>query len=241
MKKELVVVLALFLVLLVSCSTVKETPDQETQGEVQQETESDELVKDAETEQSSKLSPEIKELLDKGRKIDNYKFLAETSKLDNDVYVQRDYKLLRKGNLMRKTLIHSLSVAGKPYTDIISNLDDRTSIGICLVLGVTCEKNYLKIISVEYDDFSGYTTPYTLIEQVPGTAVVARKSLIEQRQSLVLEYDEAGNRVELSVDTYYGLPLKKEVFRTEDKKVLETITFKNLIVNGVKDSDVVFT
>ena len=225
--------LLLLLFLFVACTPIPEVVVGE---EVESESQS------GEQESEIMLNQEIKEVLDKSRGLYNYNYLADISRLsEGGVYIPEFYTIYRKGDLVRKTLSRTLLVNGQSYTDVILDLNDQTAEAICLVNGVTCEKRYGEKAFVEYEEFSDYITPHDLIEQIPGNAVIVRTSSVENRKSLILGYEEDGKRVELAVDTYTGLPIKKEVFSDiNGEKPVETIIFKKFATNGVKDSDVVF-
>ena len=58
---------------------------------------------------------------------------------------------------------------------------------------------------------------------------------------MIVEYPVTGGKEKISIDTYYGIPLKWDVYSINgDEEVLQQeFTFIKLNVNGVKESEMI--
>ena len=246
MKKIMLLSLCLIMVLaiLVSCAetSVKEEPAPAEKPETEKPVEKvkEETTKEPVQVQQDIFDSKVKELLDKGRKVDNYQYLIDISTRNkNGLYDGVNYQLYRKAEKVRKGLLKTVLLDDGSYTDIYLDTNAKTAHGSCLEQGVTC-KGQTKLLDLDYAALSDFVTPNQLIEEIPASAEEIGTGLVGKRKVLVIEYQEGDTIVQVSIDQFYGIPLKRIVFGfvDDEKTEFETILFDKLAVNSIKNADV---
>ncbi len=195
---------------------------------------------------NTNLDSEILELVEKTNDIDNYEYYYK-SVIRNEYgssVTDESYQLYYNGGLMKKVYNDAKFLADEfRYNEVYLNSDDNKALIVCTLTSVSCE-DYLK---QGYSIFAApelpEVTPLIIIENIPTSAEETGEVTIDGRKVMIIEYEIGNDEYEtVYLDTYYGLPLKKEIYTydVDEKIVLETKTFSKIVVDGVKLSEVTF-
>ncbi len=182
-----------------------------------------------------KLSPAVEQLISKNRDTANYKFLL-------DAFDPDSYEVSVKENKVKKVYSNPVKYQGdKFYNTVYVDLTARTAVATCEKPGVLCESVWGKYMQLNFNDQQLTLTPLTVIENIGTDATIAGTENFENRAATIIEYtNDAGMTEKVSIDTYYGLPLRQEIYSQQgDEQVLQQKhTFTKQAVGSVKNADV---
>ncbi len=121
------------------------------------------------------------------------------------------------------------------YNAVYMDADEKTAVGYCE--GESCDYDEKKVVvSLEYDDFVA-ETPVNVINSIIKGAVQG-KQMFDNKEVVVIERGlENGMTETIWVWIYYGIPLKTE--KSIGGQRISRTTYLGMIVNGVKENDVV--
>ena len=237
------ILLVFALLVIVACGTPAEDSAADSAPEVTDKestssTDSSTEVSDATP--AGRYDEEVAALRDKGLKSTSYHYDFYYKVLDNfgNYQTKADYEVFMKGSKTKKLYVepHKLNLEVF-YDNIYLDHAAKTAFATCVKTGILCAPSYEKVYPAEYE-----ALPFTgidLLEKIPFNAQVASSRALFGRSAKVIEYETAKGQERLYIDTYFGLPLKHEVYKIEDsgEVILEESTFTRLSVD-VKESDV---
>lgn len=193
--------------------------------------------------ESNIVDDEIAALVNKGKAQTNYKY-SFASRIRNrfgNYDESTKFDLYYKEGLAKKVYFNpQRKDANVFYTEVYINFADKTALGVCNSATVLCGASENKAFPLEYDE----ERPLVLLHLLEGIGSDARKvrtAPFDKRTVMVVEYNNwQGKREQLSIDTYFGLPLQQEVFIAQgDEQISEKrYTFSSLIVGSIKNKDV---
>jgi len=263
--KQILQVLAVFIVLflLVSCSIkTKEEVYEDISKEDVKEAVDDfknvvadytkkETKKSSEPKKSTQTktqvtNPDLMKLLDKGNEINSYAYSYKTKRKNSFGNVEEgdNYQVYIKNEKVKK--IHAKFQ--KLNEDVFYNevyLDNKKeeAFVVCTLVDVMCDKNRNTPHDIRYDYEKLGITPMTVLESIPKDAESAGSQTVNSRSSSAFRYDQYGKQIKVYLDKYYGIPLKKEIYKYNDDKteLIESYSFKIVSVKNVFNSDVTFS
>ena len=187
-------------------------------------------------------SDEVSILLDKSKTITNYRYKVYSAVRNQYDQMIQDpvMEITIKDNKVKVTYTSPEKEGNNLFYSEIY-LSGNQSYGTCQKTTVLCKEFKEKYFSVDYsfEDLGELLLDY--VEKVPSSADIVNSEVVKGRKADVLEYvNEVGNKEELSIDLYSGLPVKRIVYKTVDGEDLiqETSTFDLIYFKGIKDSDV---
>ncbi len=181
---------------------------------------------------------EVAALLDKGKGRTSYHYAFNYKVMDEfgNYRVKADYEVFVKNDKVKKVYIAPVKLNKEVFYDNVY-LDNaaKTALVTCVKTGSLCSPAYKKVYTADYEAEELPFTAVELLEKVPLDAQVTGTSALYGRSASIIEYGSE----RLYVDTYFGLPLKHEVYKVEGDQeiILEESTFTRLSVD-VKDGDV---
>jgi len=182
-----------------------------------------------------KLSPAVEQLVSKNHDTTNYKFLL-------DAFDTNSYEVSVKENKVKKVYTNPVKYQrDKFYTTVYLDLTARTAVATCEEPGVLCESIWGKYMQLNFNDQQLSLTPLTVIENIGNDATIVGTENFENRAATIIEYtNDAGMTERVSIDTYYGLPLRQEIYSQQgDERVLQQKhTFTRQAVGSVKNAEV---
>ena len=181
------------------------------------------------------LHPEISALLNKNKDISNYNYLYDADKTEG-------YAVYRVGNKLKKVYTEPLKMGSNLFLNsFYLDLEKKTVFGVCDKLGVTCTEQWNKAYPLDFFSQEIADSPRDLAQRVPATARIAGGENVESRATEIIEYINADGKLErLSLDKFYGLPLKQVIYSSADTKgtIVVKHTYTHLAVGQLKESDV---
>ena len=179
-----------------------------------------------------KMNPVMQELLHKNKFATNYYYMFDG---DN----AQGYEVFRRGNRIKKVYTDTIELRnGVYYNKVYIDLDGQKAIGICDKPGVTCHSLWNNAFELSFEKEKIYPTPVDIINQVQYAESVGSE-VIDNRQLTIIEYtNPEGNKERLSVDNYYGLPLR-QVKYDPFGNIEEKHTFTNIVMGQLHEEDVI--
>lgn len=181
--------------------------------------------------------PEILRLLEEAQGITNYQYFYEANKMDAaGRFLEEDsYTVLVRGNTVVKSYVSPKRISNdyafdKAYFD----LSQKTVVAECTSISVTCDGLRDKTFPLVYDEQVPPYLPHQEAFLVPAYATKKGEELINSRETIIIEYDN----IEMSLDKFSGLPMKKWV-KDNTGKITEKYSFTKLSLNSVEPEDVV--
>lgn len=181
--------------------------------------------------------PEILRLLEEAQGITNYQYFYEANKMDvARRFLEEDsYTVLVRGNTVVKSYVSPKRISNdyaldKAYFD----LNQKTVVAECTSISVTCDGLRDKTFPLVYDEQIPLYFPHQEAFLVPAYATKKGEELINSRETIIIEYDN----IEMSLDKFSGLPMKKLV-KDNTGKVIEKYSFTKLSLNSVEPEDIV--
>lgn len=233
------IILIFTLVLLVACS-----PTVEDNNTTQSTPEATEPVESGSSQRVSEApatgyDKEIADLRNKGLQRTSYHYDFYYRVLDNfgNYQIKADYEVFVKGTKIKKKYLEpqkfNLDIF---YDTMYLDTTANTAFALCVKSGVLCSPSYEKVYPAEYE-----TVPFTgleLLEKVPSNAQVVGTRALFGRTGKMVEYETSKGKERLYIDTYFGLPLKHEIYKVEsgEEVILEESTFSRL--SDATESDV---
>lgn len=185
-------------------------------------------------EKSRKLSPELRELLQKADnevKSTSYLYAESPGNIGFDTYFVKGTKI--KIALFEKNDYNVEDYFNIVYLDAV----EKTAHGTCENKKRCLTKiadNTKKVYTLDYDEYRT-KTPYEWIKDIEYAEILGYE-MINNKAVTKIRFEQNEIETEMWVDNRYGLPHKIIVKYNGDEK---TYSFKNLLANTVKDSDVV--
>jgi hypothetical protein len=189
------------------------------------------------------LSPAIAELIAKTQGLKNYQYnyLPRARNNNQQMVDGKIFEVLIRDHLIKKIYPTPQNFeAGWFYDTVYLDTVKETAVGVCSNdQSVLCEGILTQAYTLSFDAEKLTITPLELVGAL-DTATEVTSVVINNRKALVIEYTNKHGQIErLSLDTYYGIPLKQEIFITEDSKVaIVSNSFSRPVLNNVKSSDV---
>lgn len=180
-------------------------------------------------------TPEVAVLVDKSKDITNYHYLFDAgSGQGYDVFVRQEK--------VRKVYLDPVKLDQEIYyNEVYLDLTQKTAIGICSKVGVTCEKAWGKKYTLNFDRELPMLFPVDLVKQIPFSAQKVGEAVVDRHDTVIIEFKtEDGNVEQLFLDTFTGLPLQQLIFEqgNKEKPLLGKHTFANTAVKNVLASEV---
>jgi len=186
----------------------------------------------------------VADLMAKSEDTDNYKYFFQSSIRNKYGSYESgpSYEVYIKGEKVKKIYPREIKLKEDVYyNEVYLDLDKEEAVGICTESGMNCKPIWDKAFELDYPTEKLLMTPWKLIQNIDPETEEVGSEVFDNRNLLILEYDNAkGEKEKLSVDKYSGLPLKRVVYTYEDdeKIILESYTFTMLAVGGVKNVDI---
>jgi len=196
--------------------------------------------------QTVTMDPTISNLVNKGSVQTNYNYIFTTKiRRSGEVFDIKTYDVYVKDKLVKKVYSQAVKLSNNNFYDqLFIDNEAKTAVGICTHSSVSCQNMGGKAIKLSYDQ-EKFVLPVDLITAKsfltnPGVKK-AGNELFTDRQAMIVEYPVTGGKEKISIDTYYGIPLKWDVYSINgDEEVLQQeFTFIKLNVNGVKESEMI--
>ena len=189
------------------------------------------------------LDKEIAKLVAASRDIDNYQYLYQPRVKDQyGNYGGTSYNIYIKGTKAKKVYFSPVKFNDSGfYNAVYLDLKKKTATGVCDSKSVLCREILGKKYNISYEKEKLIKIPKGLIQNIDGGAKPVEEVVIENKKVSVLSYLNKNNQtVRMSVDKYYGLPLKLEVYSYQNEKEIleEKYEFGKLIVGQVMTEDV---
>lgn len=222
----------LMLILLTSCAA----PEAEVTDKGEVAVNQAEKVEEVETPSVQVYNQDVAELVAKGKKRTEYHYAWDYKVRDSfgNYRTEADYEVFVKGDKVKKMYLVPRKLNLELFYDnLYLDKTTRTAFATCVRNSILCRPSYEKVYPADYEELP--FTAIDLLEKVPQEAKSVGTRALFGRSALVVEY---GNE-RLYVDTYFGLPLKHEMYKVEEGEeiILEESTFSRLSIS-VKDSDV---
>jgi hypothetical protein len=235
-----IAIVLLLMFLLVSCTSVVESPKQVDKVVVE-----DNQVKEPEPMLPvvEEFEQEVAELIDLSSDISSYEYFFASRVRDRfGNYQEENYDVYIKGNKVKKVYATPKRLAEGEYYDVVYiDLDKKSAIGVCLDKGkVLCQDLNDEQFQIPYQEEKLAVVPLELIQSIDPLAKKINSGIFENRKVDVLNYDFEEGQRKLSVDKYYGLPLKLEEYsyEGEDEILEKSYIFTRVSVNNVKTATV---
>ena len=191
--------------------------------------------------------PKIQDLLDKNKDLTSYEYFFRTVSRSYDQTLLEDTAFtvyIKDGKIHKIYPQAKYWKDGLYYNEVYLNSNTKTAFITCTKDGVTCDKNWQKAYSINYDTEKITMTPLSLLENIPMSAKVVGEALLEDRKVTLVEYPTSdGNKERLYIDSFYGLALEQKKYtlnKDEEEVILEDRLFSSLGAGKgtVKNSDV---
>lgn len=185
-------------------------------------------------EKSRKLSPELRELLQKADnevKSTSYLYAEAPGNVGFDTYFVKGTKI--KIAIFEKNDYNVEDYFNIVYLDTV----DKTAHGTCENKKRCLTKiadNTKKVYKLDYDEYRT-KTPYEWIKDIEYAEILGYE-MINNHAVTKIRFEQNEIETEIWVDNRYGLPHRIIITYNGEEK---TYSFKNLLANTVKDSDVV--
>ncbi len=181
--------------------------------------------------------PIVNDLIEKAKKIGNYRYTFDASK--GETY---DYYIY--GQKAKKIYLMPIKLKGdvnynEVYLDDFSN-DAKV---VCTKGVSSCTYAWKKAYGINYEKEKVDLTPLFIVENIPYSAKKVGEEVFDNQETSIIEYiNGQGKKERLWMDHYTGLPLKQVVYSVDTEngdKELVKHTFTRVILN-IKKSEVVF-
>ena len=238
----LLIALMLTLALLVSCLPSQETVSQEqsSQNNAQEQENSRRSTSPEPSETESapriiipkpRMNTVMEELVNKNKQATNYNYAF-------DAQDARGYEVYRIGNKIKKVYTDTVQLRNEVYYNkVYLDLDAQKAIGICDKSGITCSDIWNQAFEIDIEKENIYPSPVEIMNQVNYAESVGSENF-DDRALTIIEYtNPAGNKERLSVDKYYGLPLRQVIYDA-DGIIKEKHTFTKIAVGQLQEEDV---
>jgi len=232
MKKEILVILVISIFLLSACTpAVEKVSTSEKSSPAEKKVSSGEVPPVV----LPPLDFEIAALLNKNKEATNYNYVYDAEKTQG-------YAVYRLGNKVKKVYSEPLKMDANIFLNTFYlDLEKKTAFGICDKLGVTCSEQWNKAYPLDFSTQETALSPLDLANAVPITAKIFGGESVDGRSTEIIEYLNAEGKLErLSLDKFYGLPIKQVIYSSADAKSEVEVkhTYTRLAIGQLKESDV---
>ncbi len=127
------------------------------------------------------------------------------------------------------------------YDTVYVNLASRTVQAYCLNKNTAYCPVPGEQRTAKFSDFD-IVYPLDWLDEVPSTAFIKESKMFENRDVKVLRYEKDGLYVELFIDPFNGVPLRRAYFTAENyeaRTLQGGVEYQDIAYNLVKDTDVV--
>lgn len=233
---------------LVSCSPMllKKTTDDSTNVPAETEKASEEAGEEVTVNQkptitvvppledSTGYSAEIKELMDKNKKVKSYRYIYDVPSGDSYEYFTTGPKVKKYYNILRKS-----NLVNVYYNEVYLNSNTKQAYALCTLSAYSCTYSRDKAFQINYDKEKVDVTIFDLVRSMGYDAHKVGEEMIDNVQTIIIEHtNKQGKKERLWLDTYYGMPMKQIIYdNVEGAMKEEKHTFSRLIV-PVLDSEV---
>lgn len=192
-----------------------------------------------------------KDLLNKGKEIENYKlFYHSSARTKEGLFLEMEsYTLSAKGNKFRiaylehRKLDPGMNHGQVNYDQVYLDTEAKTAYAVCDNKGVVCKDDKEKAFKLDYEAEKEIVTPGAILNKIgsgsdvrhlKGAVYDGRKVTIVNYVNIETEYEE------IYIDDFYGLPLKLVVYGYEDGQevILRQDTFTIIDISGVQNSEI---
>lgn len=169
-------------------------------------------------EEVNDYAPELKPLIEKGKKLISYKYVYDIPSGDS-------YEYFINGNQVKKyySTTRKSSLLNVYYNEIYYNLNTKEGQAICSVGASSCNNVWKKAFPISYDREKVTITPSDLINTLGYDTKKVGEETFDNYQTIIVEHTNAqGKKEKLWLNSYYGLPMIQIVYDTingEDKEI----------------------
>ncbi len=182
----------------------------------------------------------VKKLLAKKKDIRSYSYGFDSKKkaLGGKFEDLAGYSVFIKGNKVKKVYGNLINVRAEvQYNIVYLDLDKETAVGVCDDIDAVCRGLLQKAIRLDYEEQKLPITPLEILDNLGYDAHKVGQERIDNRNTMIVEYTNAdGDTEKVSIDDYYIMPLKRDVYKNGE--VVESNYFNDMALNSVKDEDV---
>jgi len=213
--------------------------DEEDIKEISESDELDEVVPN-----EGEYSEEVAELIEKNKGASNYRYTINANSRNQYDNFNHDYfyEVYFKDDKIKKIYNEPVKLKLDIFYNIVYlDLEDEVAYGVCDGTTVLCDGLDKKAYDVGYNKENVVLDPLFLLDKITYAAKIVGSETLNGRKATILEYvNKQGTKERLSVDTYYGLPLKQVVYELDDDEevVVKRNDFNIINVGGVKNADV---
>lgn len=225
MKKEILLGL-IILIFIVGCQSNDTNTEQRDNTQIAEEI-------------SAEMDDDIKDLLDKAAAVKSMRYSYKRYEEDKPMGTTQ---VIFKGDKMKLVLPIDRS---KPTTDatkfdtVYIDTSLKTSTAYCEDVDGCANVN--NVIPSEYKKFNEYitNTPFGIINEITGTVVKKQTAVFDNKQTIMIEFENKQGKIQrVWLWDFKGLPIRSEVYNS-DMETEERIEFNTLVVDNVKDGEVV--
>ena len=189
------------------------------------------------------LDSAVSKLVETSKDINNYQYFFQTwirDKFGN--YGGESYQVYIKGLKAKKVYASPKKIGNADYySEVYLDLDQKKAVGVCDSKSVLCRGILNKKFNLSYDQEKLVKVPKELIQLIDTRAKKVEEIVIDNEKASVLKYPTTNNwTTRLSVGTYYGLPLRFEIYSYVDEEEIlqEKYQYGNLIIDQVTKKEV---
>ncbi|MBD3310541.1 hypothetical protein GF351_04940 [Candidatus Woesearchaeota archaeon] len=183
-------------------------------------------------EEAPQMSEELQELLSGLDKVKSYHYAYQSGTPEAKKYYVKGDKILVE--LMEKKRWKS----GEFYNKVLLDLDDKTAHGFCTDRDICNDEQRSIAKKVSFSEYMPDILPKEYAESITHGDIVGTEN-IENRPATIVEFeDDSGNTVDVSINNYYGMPMR--IVTETPTGTKKEIMFTEMGWNSVDDSDVEF-
>lgn len=178
----------------------------------------------------SQLPSEISSLISKGKSVTSLEYRYDSGNSQVIQVLFKDTKIRKISPLSTKTYKEE-----DYYTEIYLDRSEQKAYAAC-TYSADCGARYNKARVIPFEQ-ENIQTPIDVLNAIGTDARKISTAVVKQRDAIIITYaNNEGQREELALDTFYGLPLEQKIYQGD--AVQTTKTFVLVRVNSLKDSDV---
>ena len=149
--------------------------------------------------------------------------------------------MLIDGKKIKKVYFDTVKLrSGVYYDTVYLDLTAGTARGTCTTTGVLCGPILNNAYILNFGEQEPPFTPVELLSKIGSDAAIVGTEQFTNRAAQIIEYTNAqGAKERLSIDTYYGIPLRQVKYNSAGEQQ-EEHTFTRIGVGNVKAADVSF-
>ena len=175
--------------------------------------------------------PALAALLLKNKDATNLHYIFDAEKVTG-------YEIYLRGGKAKKIYTDTKFLRNEVYYNkVFLDWSSQQAVGICDKLGISCSSIWNKAYQVPFESEGIYATPAEVVQRVRYGREVGSEFFDDRKLKIIEFVNREEKRERLSVDPYYGLPLRQVIFAA-DNTMEEQHTFINLEVGQIKESEV---